>query len=71
MLEELRNEIIAMQVAALARVAELRGWTPDRAAIRANIEAQGLSQAAKLLRSNGDTVVAGFFERTRSFFWPR
>lgn len=71
MLEELRNEITSMQVAALARVAERRGWTVDRATIRANIEAQGLSQAAQLLRPSGDTAVAGFFERTRSFFWGR
>jgi hypothetical protein len=60
-----------MQVAALARVAEQRGWPADRSIIRANIEAQGLSQAAKLLRPATDASVAGFFERTKSFFWRR
>lgn len=36
MLNELRNEIISMQVAAR------RGWPTDRSAIKTNIETQGL-----------------------------
>lgn len=73
MFDELRREITSMQVAALARVAERRGWPADRSTIRANIEARGLAQAATLLKP--PAVIApsasGLFGWTRSLFWRR
>jgi hypothetical protein len=72
MLDELRIEIKSMQVAALARIAERRGWPVDRSAIRANIEAQGVAQAATRLKPPVVAPAAsGLFGWTRSLFWRR
>lgn len=66
MLNELRNEVISMQVAAR------RGWPTDRSAIKTNIETQGLAQAATLLKPPAMLPTTyGLFGWTRSLFGRR